>query len=123
MASITYRALISCYSCRAYFYVRNGIETDEFQNNPRFTTQSKNQQLAKHEYQTLKLIELTFLFCFLKTFLEIRVKKRSSSVHFRLCASFRPSAKRRLGVNLAPSVKATPWTCRPSSPEPYKVGE
>ena len=27
-----------------------------------------------------------------------------SSIHFRLCTSFCPSAERRLGVNLAPSV-------------------
>ena len=44
--------------------------------------------------------------------------KRLSSIHFRLCTSFCPSAKRRLGVHLAPSVKSTPWTCRPSLAEP-----
>ena len=31
------------------------------------------------------------------------------------------SAKRRLDVDLTLSVKSTPWTCRPSSAEPYKV--
>ena len=34
--------------------------------------------------------------------------------------SFCPSAKRRLDADLAPSVKSTPWTCRPSSAEPYE---
>ena len=31
-------------------------------------------------------------------------KKSLSSIHFRLCTSYCPSTKRRLGVNLAPSV-------------------
>ena len=31
-------------------------------------------------------------------------KKSLSSIHFRLCTSFRPSAERRLCVNLAPPV-------------------
>ena len=47
-----------------------------------------------------------------------------SSLHFRLCMSFYPSAKRRLGANLAPSVKSTPpWTCRPPSTEPCRIGQ
>ena len=41
-------------------------------------------------------------------------KNSLSSMHFLLCTSFCPSAKRRLGVSLAPSVESSPRTCQPS---------
>ena len=54
-------------------------------------------------FDNYRLIKrLTFFF--FQILLEIRAKKSSSSMHFRLCTRFCPSAKRRLGVNLAPSV-------------------